>query len=255
MRFSCVIDVHSHCMRASFHLHTIRGERLSFFDSRCFFVLTFSVFSCLLPLLTLTLSKWTTPRQITLRLRQLEVLLFGRIYSSHTTMQNPDSKAPVVKNMEKTGENSGMAPDESQKQKKKVIEEARCKGGKVHFRSLLNSVTLRILDFFWSQEEWLLRASGKPDAESFFCSYDMEGHAKKCVWRYCEFSKKTTRQLYKVATPCLDDHQFKDDNESVGGLSTVCSHIVLICLYLARIGSFDFWMVLCITLFVRSQNV
>ena len=40
-------------------------------------------------------------------------------------------------------------------------------------------------------------------------SYDMEGHAKKCVERYCELANKTTRQLYKVSTPCIDDHRFK----------------------------------------------
>ena len=33
-------------------------------------------------------------------------------------------------------------------------------------------------------------------------SYDVEGHAKKCVERYCELANKTTRQLYKVSTPC-----------------------------------------------------
>ena len=32
-------------------------------------------------------------------------------------------------------------------------------------------------------------------------SYDMEGHAKKCVERYCELANKTTQQLYKVSTP------------------------------------------------------
>ena len=54
----------------------------------------------------------------------------------------------------------------------------------------------------------------------------MEGHAKKCVERYRELSIKTTQQLYKVATPCMDDHQFKEEeNESVGELSTVCSQI------------------------------
>ena len=41
-------------------------------------------------------------------------------------------------------------------------------------------------------------------------SYDMEGHAKKCLERYCELANKTTQQLYKVATPCIDDHQFKE---------------------------------------------
>ena len=38
-------------------------------------------------------------------------------------------------------------------------------------------------------------------------SCDMEGHAKKCVERYCELASKTTQQLYKVSTPCIDNHQ------------------------------------------------
>ena len=41
-------------------------------------------------------------------------------------------------------------------------------------------------------------------------SFDMEGHAKKCVERYCELANKTTQQLYKVA-PCMDDHQLRDE--------------------------------------------
>ena len=43
------------------------------------------------------------------------------------------------------------------------------------------------------------------------CSYDMEGHAKKCVERYCELAKAMTQQLYKVSTPCIDDHHFKEE--------------------------------------------
>ena len=39
-------------------------------------------------------------------------------------------------------------------------------------------------------------------------SYDMEGHAQKCVERYCELANNTTQQLHKVATPYLDDHEF-----------------------------------------------
>ena len=67
-------------------------------------------------------------------------------------------------------------------------------------------------------------------------SYDMEGHAKKCVERYCELANKKTQQLYKVSTPCIDDHHFKEEEfKSVGHLSKVCSQIVLKCLYLARI--------------------
>ena len=61
------------------------------------------------------------------------------------------------------------------------------------------------------------------------------GHAKKCVDRYCELANKTTQQLYKVSTPCIDDHHFKEEMKSVGELSQVCSQIVLKCLYLARI--------------------
>ena len=61
-------------------------------------------------------------------------------------------------------------------------------------------------------------------------SYDMEGHAKKCVERYCELANKTTQQLYKVSTPCIDDHHFKEEEmKSVGELSQVSSQIVLKC--------------------------
>ena len=71
-------------------------------------------------------------------------------------------------------------------------------------------------------------------------SYDMEGHAKKCVERYCELANRTTQQLYKVSTPCIDDHLIKEEEtKSVGELSKVCSQIVLKCLYLARIGRPD----------------
>ena len=68
-------------------------------------------------------------------------------------------------------------------------------------------------------------------------SYDMVGHAKKCVERYCELANKTTQQLYKVSTPCIDDHHFREEEmKCVGDLSQVCSQIVLKCFYLARIG-------------------
>ena len=68
----------------------------------------------------------------------------------------------------------------------------------------------------------------------------MVGHAKKCVERYCELANKTTQQLYKVSTPCIDDHHFKEEEtKSVGELSDSCSQIVLKCLYLARIGRPD----------------
>ena len=62
-------------------------------------------------------------------------------------------------------------------------------------------------------------------------SYDMEDHAKKCVERYCESANKTTQQLYKVSTPCIDD--------LLGNCHKYAPKIVLKCLNLARIGRPD----------------
>ena len=71
-------------------------------------------------------------------------------------------------------------------------------------------------------------------------SYDMEGHAKKCVERYCQLAHKTTQQLYNVSTPGIDDHHFKEvELKSLGELSQLCSQIVLKFLYVARIGRPD----------------
>ena len=69
------------------------------------------------------------------------------------------------------------------------------------------------------------------------CVSTREGHAKKCVERYCELANKTTQQLYTVSTPCIGDHHVKEEElNSVGELSNVSSQTVLKCLYLARIG-------------------
>ena len=69
------------------------------------------------------------------------------------------------------------------------------------------------------------KATEKPDAETISSwSCDMEGHAKKGVERYCELANKATQQFFKVATRCMDDHLFKEqETGSVGELSTVCS--------------------------------
>ena len=61
------------------------------------------------------------------------------------------------------------------------------------------------------------------------------------VWNdNCELANKTTQQLYKVSTPCIDDHHFKEEEmKSVGELSHVCSQTVLKMFFLARIGRPD----------------
>ena len=59
---------------------------------------------------------------------------------------------------------------------------------------------------------------------------------KKCVEKDCELANKETEQLYTVSSPCLNDHQFKEEElESVEELSAVCPQVVLKCLYLARV--------------------
>ena len=66
-----------------------------------------------------------------------------------------------------------------------------------------------------------------PDGNSFTqktvaWSFDKAGHAQKCVEWYCELANKKVEQLYKVSSPCLDDHEFKQEElESVGELSQV----------------------------------
>ena len=70
----------------------------------------------------------------------------------------------------------------------------------------------------------------KPHAQTESWSYDMEGHAQKSVVRYDGLANKKVEQLYKVSSPCLDDHQFKQEE-----LESVCSQNFLECLYLARI--------------------
>ena len=56
----------------------------------------------------------------------------------------------------------------------------------------------------------------------------------------CELANTKTEQLYTVSTPGLDDHHFKKEElESFGEVSKVCSQMVLKCLYLARIGRPD----------------
>ena len=66
-------------------------------------------------------------------------------------------------------------------------------------------------------------------------SYDMAGHAKEVCgndivsWQ----NKDDTNKLYKVSTPCIDDHHFKEEEmKSVGELSQVCSQILLKCFVL-----------------------
>ena len=79
--------------------------------------------------------------------------------------------------------------------------------------------------------------SKKSCAHARAWSYDMEGDAEKCVERYCESAKNNIEQLYKVSAPCLDDHQFRQEElETVRELSKVRLET---CLYLVCIDRPD----------------
>ena len=86
-----------------------------------------------------------------------------------------------------------------------------------------SEISKDIVDNYRAMFESRISPSGTeklPHSENFRVSswsYDMEGHAKKCVERYCELANKTTQQLYKVSTPYVDDHHFKEEEmKSVG---------------------------------------
>ena len=71
-------------------------------------------------------------------------------------------------------------------------------------------------------------------------SYDMTGHAKKCVEWYCELLNKTTNNSIKYPFHAsMITTSREEEMKSVGELSNVCSQIVLNCLYLTRIGRPD----------------
>ena len=51
----------------------------------------------------------------------------------------------------------------------------------------------------------------KPHAKTTAWSFDMKGHAQKCVEKYFELMNKKTEQLYKVSSPCLNFHQLQKE--------------------------------------------
>ena len=83
-----------------------------------------------------------------------------------------------------------------------------------------------------------------PRAKTLTWCYDMEGHVRKCVERYCELANKKTEQPHKVSNPCLDDHQMKEEElENIGELPEVCSHIVFLIKNCTWYELVDLWSV------------
>ena len=85
-----------------------------------------------------------------------------------------------------------------------------------------------------------LTVSEKSDTNMSSWSYDMEGHPKKCVERYCELANKKSNNCTKSQHHA---HFNEEEMGSVGELSKVCSQIVQKCLFLACVGGPDIFMV------------
>ena len=65
---------------------------------------------------------------------------------------------------------------------------------------------------------------GKAPRKTVAWSCNMEGHDRKCVEWYC-WQTEQVEQIYKVSSPCLDDHQFKQEElESVEIITSVLTN-------------------------------
>ena len=108
-------------------------------------------------------------------------------------------------------------------------------------KSLLRKIKRCLNHVFLLEQLKSYHCGEKPHAKTFAWSHDMEGHARQCVERYCELANKE-RQSSCTKSPVfawMITISKKEELESVGDCSQVCSQIVLKCLYLARIGRPD----------------
>ena len=86
-----------------------------------------------------------------------------------------------------------------------------------------NDIVTKYRDMFESrisagvQEKLPTRASLKPDAETISSgSYDMEGDARNCVERKCQVTNSQRLNNYaKSQRPCMDDHQYEEEENEV----------------------------------------
>ena len=81
----------------------------------------------------------------------------------------------------------------------------------------------------------------KPRARFSAWSHDMEGHDRKCVERHCELAKQKKGPTIQSFSSLFgwSPNIKKKELANNGELPEVCSHIVLKCLCLARIGRLD----------------
>ena len=70
-----------------------------------------------------------------------------------------------------------------------------------------------------------LNSSSNSQVKAWF--YEMKGHSAQCVARYLELADLQEKDLKRVSTPCIDDHQLHSvDFDSKGDLEPVCSRII-----------------------------
>ena len=110
-----------------------------------------------------------------------------------------------------------------------------------------NDVVANFRDMFESmfsggaKEKLPTRASGKPDAETYLLGpHDMEGHAKKCVERYCELANKQLHSYTKLQLHALMIISSKNNKWGLLDNCLKFAHTLFWNdLYLARVGRPD----------------
>ena len=105
----------------------------------------------------------------------------------------------------------------------------------LHFSTTFSWDVLNVnANRIWATEK--LPGWEKPLAQTTAWSCDMEGHARKCVEWCCELANKKVKQLYKVSSLCLDDHQLEGRTWISWRITKRMLTKCLKCLYLAPDG-------------------
>ena len=92
----------------------------------------------------------------------------------------------------------------------------------------------------------------KPHAKTMSWSDDMECHAKRVRWKIMSWHRKRQSNRTKSQLPAWMIITLKEELESVGEPSKMCSQIVLKCWYLARVGTVTQWTGACVTFLAGS---
>ena len=104
----------------------------------------------------------------------------------------------------------------------------------------LNSIRRCLSHVFLLEQQRIIAVAKKTYAQTVAWSHDMEGHARKCVERYCELAKKKVEQFFQSFKSLLGWSSIQAGRTWISWrIIESCSQIILKCFYFARIGRPD----------------